>query len=294
MKKVLVTGENGYIGTAFYNWIKLNSIDINMDFINVRTNEWKEKSFSGYDVVLHLAGIAHSSRNPKLKEKYYKVNRDLTLELAKKSRRDGVKQFIFMSSIIVYGEGHLNDTKINESTVPVPSNFYGDSKLQAENLIRPLENDSFKIAIIRPPMIYGENSKGNYSKLAKLSKFTPLFPYFNNKRSMLHIDNLLSFITSIIIKNINGTFFPQNEKYINTSELVQTIAKVNGKRVLLVPGFEYLINKMINKQELFSKMFGTLIYDQKLSTYQNIGDYCVNNFYESIVKTENVNERTKK
>ncbi|QNR22170.1 NAD-dependent epimerase/dehydratase family protein [Exiguobacterium sp. Helios] len=286
MKKVLVTGENGYIGTAFYNWIKLNSIDIDMDFINVRTNEWKEKSFSNYDVVLHLAGIAHSSRNPKLKEKYYKVNRDLTLELAKKSRRDSVKQFIFMSSIIVYGEGNLNDPKIDESTVPVPSNFYGDSKLQAENLIRSLENDSFKIAIIRPPMIYGRNSKGNYSKLSKLSKLTPVFPDFYNERSMLHIDNLSSFITAIILKDVKGTFFPQNKSYVTTSELVKTIAEVNDKKVILVPGFNYLIKKLIKKQEIFNKLFGNLVYDQKLSEHQILNDYWVNDFYESIVKTE--------
>lgn len=286
MKKVLVTGENGYIGTAFYNWIKLNSIDIDMDFINVRTNEWKEKSFSNYDVVLHLAGIAHSSRNPKLKDLYYKVNRDLTFDLAKKSIQDGVKQFIFMSSIIVYGEGSLNKTKIDRNTIPVPSNFYGDSKLQAEKLIKELEDDSFNIAVIRPPMIYGRNSKGNYSKLSKLSKLTPVFPDFYNERSMLHIDNLSSFIATIILKNVKGTFFPQNKSYVTTSELVKTIAEVNDKKLILVPGFNYLIKILIKKQEIFNKLFGNLVYDQKLSEHQNLNDYWVNDFYESIVKTE--------
>lgn len=286
MKKVLVTGENGYIGTAFYNWIKLNSIDIDMDFINVRTNEWKEKSFSNYDVVLHLAGIAHSSRNPKLKDLYYKVNRDLTFDLAKKSIQDGVKQFIFMSSIIVYGEGSLNKTKIDRNTIPVPSNFYGDSKLQAEKLIKELEDDSFNIAVIRPPMIYGRNSKGNYSKLSKLSKLTPVFPDFYNERSMLHIDNLSSFMATIILKNVKGTFFPQNKSYVTTSELVKTIAEVNDKKLILVPGFNYLIKILIKKQEIFNKLFGNLVYDQKLSEHQNLNDYWVNDFYESIVKTE--------
>lgn len=286
MKKVLVTGENGYIGTAFYNWIKLNSIDIDMDFINVRTNEWKEKSFSNYDVVLHLAGIAHSSRNPKLKDLYYKVNRDLTFDLAKKSRQDGVKQFIFMSSIIVYGEGSLNKTKIDRNTIPVPSNFYGDSKLQAEKLIKELEDDSFNIAVIRPPMIYGRNSKGNYSKLSKLSKLTPVFPDFYNERSMLHIDNLSSFIATIILKNVKGIFFPQNKSYVTTSELVKTIAEVNDKKLILLPGFNYLIKILIKKQEIFNKLFGNLVYDQKLSEHQNLNDYWVNDFYESIVKTE--------
>lgn len=286
MKKVLITGKNGYIGTEFYKWIKINSTKISIEFIDVKTNEWKNKNFSNYDVVLHLAGIAHSSRNPKLKDLYYKVNRDLTFDLAKKSRQDGVKQFIFMSSIIVYGEGSLNKTKIDGNTIPVPSNFYGDSKLQAEKLIKELEDDSFNIVVIRPPMIYGRNSKGNYSKLSKLSKLTPVFPDFYNERSMLHIDNLSSFIAAIILKNVKGTFFPQNKSYVTTSELVKTIAEVNDKKLILVPGFNYLIKILIKKQEIFNKLFGNLVYDQKLSEHQNLNDYWVNDFYESIVKTE--------
>ncbi|WP_214853397.1 NAD-dependent epimerase/dehydratase family protein [Exiguobacterium sp. s166] len=286
MKKVLITGKNGYIGTEFYKWIKINSTEISIEFIDVKTNEWKNKNFSNYDVVLHLAGIAHSSRNPKLKDLYYKVNRDLTFDLAKKSRQDGVKQFIFMSSIIVYGEGSLNKTKIDGNTIPVPSNFYGDSKLQAEKLIKELEDDSFNIAVIRPPMIYGRNSKGNYSKLSKLSKLTPVFPDFYNERSMLHIDNLSSFIATIILKNVKGTFFPQNKSYVTTSELVKTIAEVNDKKLILVPGFNYLIKILIKKQEIFNKLFGNLVYDKKLSEHQNLNDYWVNDFYESIVKTE--------
>lgn len=286
MKKVLITGKNGYIGTEFYKWIKINSTEISIEFIDVKTNEWKNKNFSNYDVVLHLAGIAHSSRNPKLKDLYYKVNRDLTFDLAKKSRQDGVKQFIFMSSIIVYGEGSLNKTKIDGNTIPVPSNFYGDSKLQAEKLIKELEDDSFNIVVIRPPMIYGRNSKGNYSKLSKLSKLTPVFPDFYNERSMLHIDNLSSFIATIILKNVKGTFFPQNKSYVTTSELVKTIAEVNDKKLILVPGFNYLIKILIKKQEIFNKLFGNLVYDKKLSEHQNLNDYWVNDFYESIVKTE--------
>lgn len=286
MKKVLITGKNGYIGTEFSKWVEISNNDITVDSIDVRTDEWKKKIFSGYDTVLHLAGIAHSSRNPKLKELYYTVNRDLTYSIAKKSKEQGVKQFIFMSSIIVYGEGSLNKTKIDEKTIPNPSNFYGDSKLQAENLIKELEDEKFKIVIIRPPMIYGANSKGNYSKLSKLSKVSPMFPKFQNERSMLHIDNLSSFISIMILNNNNGIFFPQNKSYVTTSELVRTIAEVNGKKVFLVPGFSFVIKKLVTKQEIVNKLFGTLVYDQELSHDQNIGDYCVNDFYQSIVKTE--------
>lgn len=287
MKKVLVTGENGYIGTKFKEWIQSSNNEIELKYISVRGENWREIDFNGYDAILHLAGIAHVSRNPKFKEMYYQINRDLTVDLAKKAKRENVKQFIFMSSIIVYGDGKLNKIRIDKNTSPTPSNFYGDSKLQAENLIKKLENDKFKISIIRPPMIYGENSKGNYSKLAKLSKISPLFPLYNNERSMLHIDNLMTFITSVISNNVNGVLFPQNKEYINTSYLVQTIAQVHGKKIIMVSGFEHLINKMITRINIFNKLFGTLIYDKELSKHEEIGEYCVNNFYETILKSEN-------
>ncbi|MCY1689896.1 NAD-dependent epimerase/dehydratase family protein [Exiguobacterium sp. SL14] len=286
MKKVLITGEHGYIGTEFYEWAKLNSPQISIDFINVKTDDWEEKSFSGYDTILHLAGIAHSSRNTKFKDLYYKVNRDLTFNLAERAKKDGVNQFIFMSSIIVYGEGNLTNTIIDKNTIPVPSNFYGDSKLQAENLIKKLESVNYKIVVIRPPMIYGKNAKGNYSKLSTLAKITPFFPYFYNERSMIHIENLCSFIEAIILKNVNGTFFPQNESYVTTSDMVRKIAEVNNKKIILVPGFSFFIKKLVKKHEIFNKLFGNLVYDQQLSKHHDLGKYRINDFHESIVKTE--------
>lgn len=127
-----------------------------------------------------------------MEELYYKVNRDLTIDVAKKAKREGVKQFIFMSSIIVYGDSsHINKKRvINQNTIPIPSNFYGRSKLQAEQGITPLMDDKFKVVILRPPMIFGKGAKGNYPKLSKMACKLPLFPDVNNERSMLYIDNL--------------------------------------------------------------------------------------------------------
>lgn len=192
MKKILITGANSYIGTSFEKWLNNWTNEYSVDTIDMKDPSWKEKKFSGYDVIFHVAGIAHVSTDPKMEDLYYKVNRDLTIETAQKAKLDGVKQFIFMSSIIVYGDSsHINKKRvIDKNTIPEPSNFYGNSKLQAEEGIIKLQDDSFNIVVLRPPMIYGKSSKGNYQLLSKIAKKSPIFPNIENERSMLHIDNL--------------------------------------------------------------------------------------------------------
>lgn len=280
MKKILITGKNSYIGTSFKNWLAKEPENYQVDTVGTRNDEWRDYDFSPYDVVFHVAGIAHNSSDPKLKDLYYKVNRDLTIEVAKKAKTEGVKQFIFMSSIIVYG---TKNEVIDEHTKPDPDNFYGDSKLQAELGLKPLETDDFKIAIIRPPMIYGKGSKGNYPKLAKLARITPVFPDYDNKRSMLHVDNLMEFIR-LIIENIDkGIFFPQNNEYVKSSEMVVEIAGVYNKKVMTTKIFNPLI-KRITKINIINKVFGNLYYDLNLSLYKD--QYRVLTFEQSIRKTE--------
>ena len=200
MKKILITGANSYIGTSLEKWLGRYPDKYSLDTVDMRDDSWKEKYFSEYDVVFHVAGIAHVSSDPKMEDLYYKVNRDLTIDVAKKAKNAGVKQFIFMSSIIVYGDSsNINEKRvIDKNTILDPSNFYGDSKLQAEEGIKPLGSDDFKIVILRPPMIYGKDSKGNYPKLAKAAQKLPVFPNIDNQRSMLHIDNLCEFIKLMI------------------------------------------------------------------------------------------------
>lgn len=270
MKKVLVTGENGYIGKQFNKWINNNESRIILEFISVREDNWKLKDFSDYDVVLHLAGIAHVSRNPKLEDLYYKINRDLTFKVAKKAKKDGVKQFIFMSSIIVYGKKSigLKNGIITKNTEPVPNDFYGDSKLQAEGLLENLQSEEFNVVIIRPPMIYGPESKGNFELLKKFVPLTFVFPYIENKRSMLFIDNLSFFLKLIILNEDKGIFFPQNKEYVSTSNLVKEIANNYNKKMILTTTFNFVILRLIRKVNLFEKLFGNLAYDHSLSTYK--------------------------
>src|SRR5690625_3200465 len=212
MKHILITGQNSYIGNNVKRWLENHPEQYKIDTISMRVDSWEEKDFSNYDVIFHVAGIAHVSTDPKLEDLYYKVNRDLTIEVAEKAKNEGVGQFIFMSSIIVYGDNRINNGVIEIDTPPSPVNFYGKSKLEAEKELEDLASGEFKIAILRPPMIYGKDSKGNYPRLAKLARRTPIFPDFNNQRSMLHIDNLCEFVKLIIDNKESGLFFPQNKE----------------------------------------------------------------------------------
>ncbi|WP_078378665.1 NAD-dependent epimerase/dehydratase family protein [Sutcliffiella halmapala] len=283
MKKILITGINSYVGNSFGEWIK-NNDKYSVDFISLRDCKWKEEHFAGYDSILHVAGIAHVSSDPKMEDLYYKVNRDLTIDVAKKAKAEGVKQFIFLSSIIVYGDSSSEKRVINKDTIPTPSNFYGNSKLQAEEGIKPLESDVFKIVLIRPPMIYGKGSKGNYQKLAKIAKKTPVFPDIDNERSMLHIDNLCEFIRLMIENEESGMFFPQNSEYVKTSEMVRMIAEVHGKKMRFTRLSNGILKVMLGKIGIINKVFGNLTYEMSISNYSE--KYRIRELEESIKLTE--------
>lgn len=290
MKKILITGANSYIGTSFEKYITENFPEqYQIDTVDMLDGGWREKCFSGYDSVFHVAGIAHSDSGKISAEKeklYYAVNTDLTVETAKKAKADGAGQFIFMSSAIVYGESAPigKDKLITRDTPVFPANCYGDSKVQAENGICPLNDATFKVVILRPPMIYGKGSKGNYPLLAKFATKSPIFPYVKNERSMLYIENLCEFVRLMVENGENGIFWPQNAEYSNTSELVKMIAEVHGKRVRLAKGFVWALKLLSHVTPVVNKAFGSLRYDMGLSEY--IADYRIHTLYKSIEKTE--------
>lgn len=290
MKKVLITGANSYIGTSVEKYISKNYPDeCQFDTIDMVDGMWREKSFSDYDVVFHVAGIAHSDSGKISKDRaklYYSVNTDLAVETANKAKADGIKQFIFMSSAIVYGgSGKLGKKKmITHDTPMTPANAYGDSKVQAENGIVPLQDGNFKVCILRPPMIYGKGCKGNYLTLVKFAKKLKIFPYVKNERSMLYIENLCEFVYLMILNEEGGIFFPQNNEYTNTSNMVQTIASAHGKKLHLIHGFGWAIKFVGLFTGLVKKAFGSLTYDKELSKYKT--DYVKYSLQQSIEETE--------
>ena len=294
-KKVLVTGTSGYIGTSFQQYIEKINGNMPQDlwhvtFVSVRNEEWKELDFSEYDVILHAAGIVHQKEEPDMKQLYYDVNYKLTKELAIKAKADILAkqkktgkseklQFVFLSTMSVYG---MVSGRITADTVPAPKNYYGKSKLKAEKVLQKLENEQFKVVIVRPPMIYGKDCTGNYSLLEKLAIKVPFFPKTSNERSSLYIDNLSEFLRLAMEKEVSGIFCPQNREYVNTSEMVSAIRKSYGKRGFTIPGFDWLLKILAGKINLFAKVFGTLTYDRKMSVYKQVGNYQIVKFGESI------------
>lgn len=289
MKRILITGANSYIGTSFRKHLQNRPDDYQVDAISVRGEDWKKTSFSGYDAVLHVAGIAHSDLgriSPEKEELYYTVNTALTAAVAEKAKTDGVRQFVFMSSAIVYGDSAPigKRKRITRDTPPSPANCYGDSKLQAENKIRPLGDDNFKVAVVRPPMVYGAGGKGNYPLLAKLARKLPFFPKVDNERSMIYIGNLVEFLRLIVEREEQGIFWPQNDVYCSTSDLVKQIAQCHGRKMLLIPGLGWALKCLGCFTGLVNKAFGSLSYDMALSEY--LDNYRLVNMEDSIRRTE--------
>lgn len=298
-KRVLITGAGSYIGESFCEYAsEFYKDNFQIETLDMLNPIWREHDFSSYDIVYHVAGIAHADVgkvDDATKAKYYKVNTDLTIEVCKKAKAEGVKEFIFMSSMIVYGDSapYGKNKIIDQNTVPEAENFYGDSKLQADVAVRGLADSSFKVVVIRPPMIYGKGSKGNYPTLAKISKKLPVFPDIDNQRSMLYIDNLCEFLCRLmLVKQYERNavvLIPQNKEWTKTSEMVKEIATVSGKKIRLImtmKPFVYLAGKMHGKiGGLINKAFGNNCYAHELSVYPGLG-YQKISLKESIIRTE--------
>lgn len=279
MKKILITGKSSYVGTSLQKWLANYPDKYSIDSISLRSESWKEKDFSEYDAVVCVAGIAHIKETKENASLYYKVNRDLAYEVAQKAKVEGVKQFIFLSSMSVYG---IESGVIDKNSPLKPKSNYGKSKLQAEELIKPLESNEFKLAIIRPPMIYGKGCKGNYSRLGSLALKVPIFPSIENKRSMIYIDNLSEFIRFIIDDSNSGLFFPQNADYVCTSEMVEMIAELHGTKIRMTKSFNFFLRLI--RISTVKKVFGDLVYDKQIDEYKN--RYTIYDFETSIRLTE--------
>lgn len=290
MKHVLITGANSYIGICVEQYLNQWPEAYRVDTVDMIGDGWREVSFATYDAVLHVAGIVHQEKtknDPQQEALYDRVNARLPVEVAAKAKAEGVKQFLFMSSMSVYGLAAPvgNVVTITADTPLCPNDNYGISKMKAEEGLLALAGDGLKLAILRPPMIYGKGCKGNYVTLAKLAKKLPAFPKVENRRSMLYVENLAEFIRLLIEDEAEGIFCPQNEEYVNTSDLVSRIAHANGKNLLLVGGFTWALKLMRCVTALPDKAFGSLCYDRELSRYPK--NYWVKDLAQSVAETEN-------
>lgn len=261
--RVLITGKNSYAGKEFIKRMHAKKSNLVIDAISVRDDDWKSLDFSIYDAIYHVAAIVHLKEKPSRESEYHKVNSQLPFEIASKAKREGVKSFIFLSSIAVYGLiGEIGkNIVITKQTIEKPTTLNGKSKLAAEQLLKPLQSDSFNIALLRIPLIYGRGCPGNYSSLSKLAKAFPIFPSIDNERSMVYIDHLSDIVEHIIKGGLSGTFLINNPENFKTLDVVKEIAKVHNKK-LFESNFAGLLIKVFGKKfGVLKKMFGTVHYD---------------------------------
>lgn len=283
MKKVLIAGADSYIGTSFEQYINSRyAEEFSVSTIDMTDNGWKDKDFSEYDAVFHVAGIAHRKETKKNRQEYFAVNRDLAIQTAEKARSSGVKQFIFLSSMSVYADN--KNINITGETPYSPKGAYGESKLQADLKLQEMDCESFRVAVLRPPMVYGKGCKGNFPRLAGLAMKAPFFPNIKNSRSMIHIDNLCEIVVRILKEEVGGVFFPQNAEYVCTTELAVQIAAAQGKKLRITRFFNPLVRCMTPLMPSLKKLFGNLTYDKSLSEHFG-GAYQVVSEEESINKS---------
>lgn len=276
---ILIFGAGSYIGEHYYEALKARGHKLTMvDAIKVKP---RDIDFEGIDTVINVAGIAHVKITPDMEGLFYRVNTNLAIDLCKMAKQNGVKHYIYMSSMNVYGD---TPECIYSRAQENPQNFYGKSKLFADKGIHELESNTFKVASVRPPVVYGKGCKGNFDLLVKLSKIFFIFPSFNNIKSMIYIDNLSKFMCELVENGDSGYFHPQNPEYTNITEIIKEVRAAMGKRTLIIPGFEWAIKVLMKMSHKADRAFANDFYDLKFSKYKD-NSYCCVGFKESIRRT---------
>ena len=256
MRKIIVVGSSGYIGSRFCSYVKDK---LEVEAVPSRGNVWRYADFQRADSVLFAAGLAHQKQTEKNRSEYFQVNTDLALEVAKYAKASGVRQYIYLSSVSVYGK-MIGVVKAGERPTLRKGDAYGESKLLAERGLQTLEDDTFRVLIIRPPMVYGLGCKGNFDKLQKIVKVVPLFPVVQNQRSMIYIDNLCEFILQGVNTGLCGMYIPQDANYVNTTDMARLIAHncnitFRASRLLGIA-----VRFLLPFSNMAQKAFGTLIF----------------------------------
>lgn len=278
---ILLTGASGFIGRK----LSVSLTEKNIPFMQVVRNDslnsdyvidmcdspsWSE-ALEHKRVVIHLAGLAHVENNEYacLLTQYRQVNVDATLHLAREAASAGVQRFIFISSISVIGNSTSQNKPFTEDDLPSPKDITGISKLEAEQGLKAISNETgMEIVIIRSPLVYGPGAKGNFARLMKLvAKGLPLpFGAIQNQRSLVAVDNLVDLIITCIEhpRASNQTFLAGDGHDLSTTELLIGIAKAMGRPIILIPVPVVALKLMatlVGKKSMADRLFGSLQVD---------------------------------
>lgn len=258
--KVVITGAGSYIGSFIIQELTQKGHDVVE--LDMKTEKWREYDFHHVDSIVHVAAIVHVNEKEIDSTLYKKINCDLTYEVAKKAKESGVKQFVFLSTMGVYGITHSKDY-ITTQTPISPKSAYAKSKAEAEHRIIELVDNGFKICILRPPLVCGKDSPGNMTKLINLVRKVHVFPMIYNERSYIDASELGIYILECIEQGKYGVLFPQHKDYMCTSTYIKEYAQKNNIKVLFTSCFNPLIKLLLGRVKTIDKVFGDLKYERK-------------------------------
>lgn len=282
--KILVVGKKSYIGEHIDEWLSSRGMAVNQ--LDVLTDEWKKFDYSSYDSIVHVAGIVHRTDCNDW-ELYKRVNTDMPIDIASMAKEQGVKQYVFFSTMGVYGIGKkLKPNVISDNTPTNGVGMYGKSKLMAEEGLQQLSDDNFQVAFVRPPSVYGKGCKGNYiSGFTSIARKLPVIPlaYRNVKQSMIYIDNLCELVYQIVDNKLNGVFCPQDEKAVNSNEILEAIGEGIGKKIRTSRFLGWFV-PLLGFVPLITKAYGGVEYSQSLSRIPGV-NYVVVPFEEGMKRT---------
>lgn len=284
MKKILITGKNGFLAKNLAKHLSERGFDARL--VSVRGGA-ENIDLRGIDCIVHTAAISSDKKGVPYSE-YKRVNVETTRLLAQRAKECGVQHFVFLSSLFAMFDTPpkiSSDTVLGENSPCTPQNFYGKSKHEAEKALEGLAAENFKIAVVRPPIIYGEGGAGNYALLKKIALKLPVLPDIENRKSMIYVGNLCELIKLIIENQSSGLFLPQNAELVSTKEMMGEIAKANGKKAHFSKLFGLGIKLFGNFVPQLRKAFGNLYYAPEQSNYFG-GKYRIFGFAESIRRTE--------
>ena len=260
-KRVLVTGKNGDLSKAISKW--LTDRGYMTENISLRGNEWKNNNFGQYDAVVHVAGIV--PKEGVTSEDFYRINAQLTKDFAEKAKKDGIRHFLYISSMAVYGKEQSIDPcrgGVVADTPCVPLSDYGKSKLQAEEYLQELENDAFIITRVRVPSIYGKGKTEYLEQYRHLNEKFKRIPvaFIQNYKSAIYIDNLCELIYLLLRNKVCGAVCPDDGKY-SAVDICQAVSPSCKKSKIL--GFVF--KTFLRKSDRIRDYYGAIYYDEALT-----------------------------
>ncbi len=283
--QILIIGKNSYIGGHIGEWLQRRGHSVTE--LDVLDEGWRTFDYAPFDAIVHVAGIVHQPQCQDW-ELYKRVNADMPVEIATMAKRQGVCHYVFLSTMGVYGLGKKLEPNVIDASTPVEpgDGMYGRSKWMAEEGLRALEDETFAVACVRPPSVYGKGCRGGYiTGFTSVVRRLPVIPeaYDDVKQSFIYIDNLSELVRLLIERRLSGAFCPQDDKAVSANELLKTIAAGIGKKYRSSRLLGWGV-RLLRWLPIVNKAYGGVEYSRSLSSVPGL-DYVVVPFDEGMRRT---------